>query len=67
MQKHRITHDRKLALQATVGGLIGAFLAVLLGVPLGALLALAVAATAYVFRWRIKLERKPRTDSPPNA
>ena len=67
MQKHRITHDRKLALQATVGGLIGAFLAVLLGVPLGLLAALSVATIAYSCRWRIKLERKPREDSTPNA
>lgn len=55
---HLGTHQRHY-MAAIIGGVTGAFLAIALGVPLGAILVLALAATAYVFRWRILIVRKP--------
>ena len=60
------THQRHY-FATIIGGTIGAFLALALGVPLGALLVLACAATAYALGWRIQITRKQKPDQSPNA
>ena len=67
MKKTKLSTHQKRTMQTIIGGLTGAFLAVLLGTPLGLLAVAAICAAGYAFRWRVAITRKPREDSTPNA
>jgi len=58
MFKHSITQPQRQTLATAAGGALGAFVATLVGIPVGLLLLLAAGALAYAFRWRIVIVRK---------
>ncbi len=64
MLNRPMSRNQILTTNTIIGGAIGAFIATLLGVPLGVLLLLAAIAAAYAFRWRILIVRKRDADDP---